>query len=83
MKRHRHSPAQALRKVREGERPIHLRGREVANRHRDVGGTRLGVQLFDHRRRQLDAVNSDASATQRQREATSANTKFEDAPIAS
>ena len=69
--------------VREGERAIHLRGREVANRHIDVGGTRLGAQLFDHRRRQLDAVNSDASATQRQGEATSADTKFEGAPIAS
>jgi putative transposase len=59
-------------KVREGERATHRRGREVANRYIDVGGTRLRVQLFDHRRRQLDAVNSDASATQRQGEATSA-----------
>jgi hypothetical protein len=40
------------------------------------------VQLFDHRRRQLDADNSDASATQWQGEATSADTKFEGTPIA-
>ena len=62
---------------------IRLRRREVANGHIDAGGTRLSVQLFDHRRRQLDAVNPDASAMQGQGEATSADAKLEGTPITS
>ena len=69
--------------VHEGEGAVHLRGREVADGHIDVRGARLGPQLLDHRRRKLDAVHSDASATQWQGDATSADTEFEGPPIAS
>jgi hypothetical protein len=41
------------------------------------------VQLFDHRRRQLDAVNTDRSPTQWQGEATSADPKLEGTPLPS
>src|SRR3954468_20200885 len=63
-------------------RAIHFGGREVADRHIDVGGTGLGMQLLDHRCRQLDAVKSYAAATQWKRETARADTKFEDGPFA-
>jgi hypothetical protein len=66
--------------VGERECTCHLRGREVANRHVDVGGTRLRSQLFDHGRRKLDTGYPDASATQWQGEATRADAEFKDGP---
>src|SRR5207245_2745767 len=69
--------------VSERECARHLRGGEVANRHIDGGGTRLRSQLFDHGRRKLDAAYPDASASERQGEATSADAEFKDGPTSS
>src|SRR5205085_12379017 len=69
--------------VSERESAGELRGREVADRHVDVGGTRLRSHLFDHGRRKIDAAYPDASATAWQGEATRADAEFEDRSAAS
>src|SRR5207253_10127886 len=56
--------------VGERECACQLRGREVADRHVDVGRTGLRSQLIDHCRRKLDAVDLDALTTEWQGEAT-------------
>src|SRR5437867_3194948 len=69
--------------VGERECAWQLRGRKVADRHVDVGGTGLRSQLFDHGRRKLDAEYADASATEGQGEATRADAEFKDGSTSS
>ena len=54
--------------VGEGERAVHLRRGEVADRHADVLAARLRAQLRDHRLRQIDPVNLDAPLRERERD---------------
>ena len=66
--------------VRDGERPVHRRRREVADRHADVLAARLRAQPRDHRPRQLDAVHRHPSLRERERDPARADPELERAP---
>ncbi len=68
--------------VREREGPVDSRRREVADRYLDVFTARLRPQLSDHRLRQVDAVHSDATLTERQRDAAGADAELERSAVA-
>jgi len=51
--------------VRDGERSVHGRRREIADGHADVFGARLRAQLRDHRLRQLDPVHGHSPLRER------------------
>jgi hypothetical protein len=68
--------------VRDGERPIHTRRREVADRDTDGVAARLGAQPSDHSGRELDAMNRNAAARQRKCDAPGADAKFQGAAAA-
>ena len=54
--------------VRDGERPVDRRRREVADRDADVLAARLRAQPRDHRLRQLDPVHRHAALRERERD---------------
>ena len=56
---------------------VHDRSREIADGHADFGSTRLGLELRDHGTGQLDAVHSNATTAQRQRDAARADAKLQ------
>lgn len=63
--------------VGDRERPVHPRGREVAEGHADVPATRLGPQPVDHRPRQVDAVHRHAAPRQRQGDPAGPDPQFQ------
>ena len=63
--------------VRDGERPVHGRRREVADRHADVFAARLRTQPRDHRLRQLDPVHRHSPLGERERDAACPDPELE------
>ena len=63
--------------VGERERSAHLGSREIADRHADLGRTRLRLELRDHGGRELDPVDANPAPAQRQRDPTGPDTKLE------
>ena len=59
------------------EPSLHRCGGEVADSHTDLLRTRLRPQPRDHRVRQIDPVDTDASPSERQRDPTGADAKLE------
>jgi hypothetical protein len=66
-----------LRQVGEPERPADPGGGEVADGHGDVLAARLGPELGDHGRRQVDAVHPHAPAAERDGDAAGADAQLE------
>ena len=62
--------------------PSTLRRREVADRHADRVAARLAAQAGNHRPRQVDPVDRDAAARQRQCDPSRPDAQFQGAPTA-
>ena len=69
--------------IRERERAVHSRRREVADRDADLLGAWLGPQLRDHRLRQVDSVHPHATPRERERDPAGPDAEFERVPAAS
>jgi hypothetical protein len=66
--------------VGDGERSVHGRRREVADRDADFFATCLRPQPRDHRLRQLDPVHRHSSLRERERDAARPDPQFQRAP---